>query len=595
MSDSGPRTIPGVGLLTTVLDGFTGAVNLPLRVVTGSVAGQRALGIANGVFGENAGPRGGTLPAAMTVRVDGVPIPRTRAALAAAFPGATGRVAVFVHGLVDTERSWFAVPDRSFGNRLGEDLPATAVHLRYNTGRRVNDNGGELAGLLTELAGNWPVPVTEFVLVGHSMGGLVARSAVLQAHERGLDWVRRPCRLVCLGTPHTGAQLEQAVVRVGAFLDRFGLTAPLGRLLALRSDGIKDLARGHVPPGRERALPPGVRQCFVAVTLARSENSVLARLVGDLLVTPASAGTASRAPTGAGSVACTTSTSSATTPSTTPCSTGCGPDPGHWSGPGAVGDPHGLTFFPVRHVGGRAPEAQRRTGRPLAARETCRFAGVRSGDWPRAWSEDRDAGGLRALLTLAHVELDALVLLERLEAATRDLRVVHEDVGRAVVGGDETEALFGVEPLHDALSHIFSSTDDDADRHRGEPGCLRRDRFDHLEKRTPATRFASAQRHEHKTNDHHQATRSPRPRIPATPAAPRHRVRPARTGTERPRPGTPGPPRCGARPTHIGLNVASRCTECPKMVQPLQIPKRVRIVALPVSVPETGWTRRSWK
>jgi pimeloyl-ACP methyl ester carboxylesterase len=46
---------------------------------------------------------------------------------------------------------------------------------------RIADNGNELVGLLDELVAGWPVPVTEIVLIGHSMGGLVARSAALQA------------------------------------------------------------------------------------------------------------------------------------------------------------------------------------------------------------------------------------------------------------------------------------------------------------------------------------------------------------------------------------------------------------------------------
>src|SRR2546430_12248956 len=63
------------------------------------------------------------------------------------------------------------------------------------------------------------------------------------------------------------------------------------------------------------------------------------------------------------------------------------------------------------------------------------------------------AGGLRALGALADLELDLLVLLKATEAVALDLRVVHEDVGAAIVGGDETEALLGVEPLHNTSCH----------------------------------------------------------------------------------------------------------------------------------------------
>src|SRR5690606_12921593 len=73
-------------------------------------------------------------------------------------------------------------------------------------------------------------------------------------------------------------------------------------------------------------------------------------------------------------------------------------------------------------------------------------------------SQSLDVRGLRALGALRDVERDALVLLERAVAARLDLAVVGEHVGGAVRGGDEAEALLGVEPLHGASSHgaVFS-------------------------------------------------------------------------------------------------------------------------------------------
>jgi pimeloyl-ACP methyl ester carboxylesterase len=269
---------------------------------------HRALGMANGMFGEHATARGGELPAAMTVRLCHRRVDLDRAALAAAFPSASGRVVVFLHGLVETERSWFHQPDRAkartgtdFGSRLTEDHPCTAVYLRYNTGRHVSDNGRELVGLLSTLVERWPTEVNEIILVGHSMGGLVARSALHQAQARALPWTAKVTRLVCLGTPHTGASLERGVAGVAALLGRFATAAPLVGLLALRSDGIKDLAEGYLHQDQWRddvadlrdpvatVLPTGVRQYFVAVTLSRTEGSLWGRLVGDLLVAPASA------------------------------------------------------------------------------------------------------------------------------------------------------------------------------------------------------------------------------------------------------------------------------------------------------------------
>lgn len=281
----------------------------PLRSLEESAVAQRAVGVANGAVGVHARPRGGVVPAAMTVRVDHRRVGLDHDSLAAAFPSASGRVVVFLHGLVETERSWFHPVDpgrartgTDFGSRLAQDLSCSPVYVRYNTGRHISDSGRELVGLLSELVAAWPVPVTEIVLIGHSMGGLVARSAVHQADERGAPWLSLVTRLMCLGSPHTGAPLERAAVRAAGFLGRFAVLGPVVRLMALRSDGIKDLAHGYLHEGQwsedngggvrrtvDTVVPAGVRQLFVAVTLSRSEGSLWGRLVGDLMVTPASA------------------------------------------------------------------------------------------------------------------------------------------------------------------------------------------------------------------------------------------------------------------------------------------------------------------
>ena len=64
-----------------------------------------------------------------------------------------------------------------------------------------------------------------------------------------------------------------------------------------------------------------------------------------------------------------------------------------------------------------------------------------------------DVRSLGAFLTLRDFEADALILVQRAEAAALDGGVVDEEVSAALVGGDETEALLSVEPLDGALSH----------------------------------------------------------------------------------------------------------------------------------------------
>ena len=60
--------------------------------------------------------------------------------------------------------------------------------------------------------------------------------------------------------------------------------------------------------------------------------------------------------------------------------------------------------------------------------------------------------GLRSLLALRDLELDALAVFEGAKPIHLDLAVVDVDI-RAFIDGNEAVALFSVEPLDRALSH----------------------------------------------------------------------------------------------------------------------------------------------
>ena len=181
------------------------------------------------------------------------------------------RLAVFIHGLGETEFAWGRNP-------YGARLPGwTPVYLRYNTGRSVSDNGAALARLLDG------VDAREIALIGHSMGGLVARAA---CHHGG-DWTSRVRVTVSLGTPHLGAPLAQAVHHASAGLSVFPETRPFANLLNRRSAGIRDLRHGFLLD--EVPLLEGPTHCFVSATVTRSATHPIGRLVGDTLVLAASA------------------------------------------------------------------------------------------------------------------------------------------------------------------------------------------------------------------------------------------------------------------------------------------------------------------
>ena len=276
--------------------------------------GRVALAILNGAHGDLLKREAPALALGMTVRVEGRAVAPETDALRSAFPGATGRLAVFLHGLTETEDSWgygaqkhHGDPAVTYGSRLREDLGMTPVYLRYNTGLHISDNGQALGDLLDALVSAWPVPVQDVVLAGHSMGGLVARSALHQAGGGTADarsWTALVRDTVTLGSPHLGAPLERGVHRLAAQLARLPETRPLARVLTLRSVGIKDLRRGTLveadwtgrdldalTPGEHTHVPlhDGARHFVVLATLSRNPEGRAADLLGDLLVPPRSA------------------------------------------------------------------------------------------------------------------------------------------------------------------------------------------------------------------------------------------------------------------------------------------------------------------
>jgi pimeloyl-ACP methyl ester carboxylesterase len=292
-----------VGLVGHGLDRLLARLE-PLLAERSAWPGREALLAAlNGVLGDYLAASDNPLAITMRLRRGGVALPDERRGLAAAIPQAGGKLVVLLHGLCMSDLQWKR-NEHDHGAALARDLAYTPVYLHYNSGLHISTNGQAFAELLEALVQMWPVPLAELVLIGHSMGGLVARSACHYGALARHEWLRRVDKLVFLGTPHHGAPLERGGNWVDMLLSSSGYTAPLARLGKIRSAGITDLRFGNLldedwrgrgrfeRTGDPRAavpLPTSIACYAIAATTGKSAGDLSDRLLGDGIVPLASA------------------------------------------------------------------------------------------------------------------------------------------------------------------------------------------------------------------------------------------------------------------------------------------------------------------
>ena len=249
------------------------------------------------------------------------------------------KTVIYVHGLMGDELIWQtgfgdAPGSRRYGPRLAEETRSRALYLRFNSGLHLSENGRELHRLLTELVTTWPDAIGELVLVGHSMGGLIIRSAghyaqlamnneksamsggsgnsgTPDAGELLIDnsslliekapWLAHLRSIFLIGTPNDGSWLEQNSHFTARLLERINLfpTRFLSKALNQRSNGIKDLrysilvdedwqdahANDLTPPRTPVPPLPGVQyHILMGSWLRATRPSALREYFGDGLV-----------------------------------------------------------------------------------------------------------------------------------------------------------------------------------------------------------------------------------------------------------------------------------------------------------------------
>lgn len=202
---------------------------------------ESAIAALNGVLGDYLAEKAN--PLAIPIRFrhadDVTPVDFTTA------DQSTRKILVLVHGLCLSHLSWTR-NGHNHGTALARDLGYCPVYLHYNSGLHVSTNGQGFAVLLERLLEQWPVAVDEFAIVGHSMGGLVARSAHYYASRLGHRWPSRLRKMIFLGTPHHGSPIERIGNWVNSLVDTNPFTAPFSRVGKIRSRGITDLRFGNL-------------------------------------------------------------------------------------------------------------------------------------------------------------------------------------------------------------------------------------------------------------------------------------------------------------------------------------------------------------
>lgn len=286
-----------VGIATGIYDGLGRALRGAARGLDrvsdqgpdleASRAGRVVSSTVGGLIGDKLRDERPRLAIPMAVRVRARDVRLDREGVSAAFPHAGADVVIFLHGLCEDDESW-GYRRAEVGTTYPDALAGrgwTPVVLRANTGLSLRENGAALTGLLDELVGLWPVPIRRIALVGHSMGGLIMRTAAAVLDDSGqpAPWTELVTDVVTLGSPHLGSGVAWGVEHGSTGLGLFPETAAFERILEWRSVGVRDLVTG---PAGHLALLPHARYHLVSASASRRP---IAAGLGDWLVGPRSA------------------------------------------------------------------------------------------------------------------------------------------------------------------------------------------------------------------------------------------------------------------------------------------------------------------
>lgn len=258
--------------------------------------------VLNGVIGDYLERNENPLAITMQIRHEAEAISIDKKSIGKAYPTINGKILLMVHGACMNDIKW-TQKKHNHGLALAKELKKTPVYLNYNSGLHISTNGQNFSALIEELIQNWPLPVEELVIIGHSMGGLVSRSALYYGQQQQKLWTKHLKKIVFLGTPHHGAPLEKIGNFLDAVLEAIPYTKPFAKLGKIRSAGVTDLRYGNLldedwknidrfkrQADKRQHLPlPQKVACYSIAGIVGKKTSVAAQLLGDNMVNVKSA------------------------------------------------------------------------------------------------------------------------------------------------------------------------------------------------------------------------------------------------------------------------------------------------------------------
>lgn len=264
------------------------------------VQSDAVIATLNGMVGDSLEQRDSRFAQKMQFRDQQQTLSNDPALLPLQLPDATDRIILCVHGWCMNDVQWLR-KEHDHG-RFMATFGYTPIYLRYNTGMHISANGEEFALKLEALLAAWPCAVTELVIVGHSMGGLVTRSACYYGKKHDVDWLDKLTTFITLGTPHNGAPLA----KLASWVDERIADAPylkvLSKVAEIRSSGTRDLSHGFICHSdwqqdeetrkilkKRPTLPQGVACYAIASCLGNNFYDEKSQMLGDGLVPVSSA------------------------------------------------------------------------------------------------------------------------------------------------------------------------------------------------------------------------------------------------------------------------------------------------------------------